>query len=135
MFTQNPSLLWVALVTLLFILMYIFVVQRVGMMRGRHKIPAPQMTGHPDLEIALRVQANTLEQMVPFMVLLWLAALTWNALMAAILGLIFLLARISYAIGYYRDPAKRMPGFILGMLTMAVLWFGTLFGILRSLWG
>jgi glutathione S-transferase len=38
--------------------------------------------------------------------------------------------RIAYALGYYRDPAKREIGFITGMLACALLIGGTVWGLL-----
>jgi glutathione S-transferase len=133
MFVNNPALLWVALVTLAFVPFYLGIVMQVGRMRARHNIPAPRMEGHPELERALRIQGNTLEQMVPFFAVLWLAAITWDARWAALAGLVFLLARIAYAIGYFREPSRRMAGFMIGQLAIAVLWLGAIYGVVRAL--
>lgn len=133
MFANDPNLLWVAVDTLLLALFYFYTSKRVGSMRGRHKIYAPAVTGHPDFERALRVQMNTLEQMVPFLISLWLCALAWNSLIAALLGALFLLGRLMYAIAYYGDPSRRMMGFMLGFLAMALLWIGAAFGIINLL--
>ena len=133
MFSQNPALLWVALLTLLILLFYIVITNHVGTMRGRHHVPAPQMTGHPEFERALRIQMNTLEQMVPFLISLWLCALLWNANIAAILGMFFLLGRIIYTVLYFKNPSKRLPGFIIGFISTGLLWLGALYGVLRTL--
>ncbi len=50
----------VAIVTVLVLLFYVWTGVGVGIMRGKHKINAPAMVGHPELERAVRVQANTL---------------------------------------------------------------------------
>ena len=53
------------------LVLYFFTTAYAGRMRERHKIEAPAMTGHPDFERANRVQANTLENLVPFLAALW----------------------------------------------------------------
>ena len=38
----------------------------VGQARGKHGVEAPAVTGHPEFERRLRVQQNTLEQLMIF---------------------------------------------------------------------
>jgi glutathione S-transferase len=40
---------------------------------------------------------------------------------AAAGGLLWCVGRILYALGYYRDPARREAGFIIGMLACGAL--------------
>ena len=54
------------------------------------------------------------------------AFLTW----AAAGGLLWCVGRILYALGYYRDPAKRELGFIVGMLACGALVAGSAIGLL-----
>jgi uncharacterized membrane protein YecN with MAPEG domain len=84
---------WVAIVTLLSLIMYIGFGLNVGFARGKSGIHAPAMTGDPLLERAVRVQANTLEWLPIFFVSLWLFALYWSDLVAAALGLVWFLGR------------------------------------------
>ena len=133
--TMGWGVPWVGLVTLAAIAVYLWAFSRVGAMRGKHKIAAPAMTGHPDFERAYRVQANTLEQLVPFLVGLWLAALFLNALAAAAVGLVWVIARIIYALAYYRDPAKRGMGFTISAVATVALLLGALVGLVRHLIG
>ena len=58
------------------------------------------MTGAPELERAVRVQGNTVEQFVIFVPALWLAAMYFQGWIPAALGLIWCLGRLIYAIGY-----------------------------------
>ncbi len=66
------------------------------------------MTGHPDLDRALRIQGNTVEQMVMFLPSLWLAALYFQGWLPPIIGLIWCLGRIIYAF-VYGTHKQRFP--------------------------
>jgi glutathione S-transferase len=44
--------------------------------------------------------------------------------------MLWCLGRVLYALGYYRDPAKRELGFILGMLACGALVAGSAIGLL-----
>lgn len=116
----------VAIVTIAAVLVYVWMGLRVGGARSRSGIAAPAMTGDPVLERHIRVQANTLEWLPVFLVGLWLFALYWNDLVAAALGVVWIVGRILYAFGYVADPAKRELGFIVQALAAAVLLFGAL---------
>ena len=116
----------VAIVTLLALLTYAWM--NVGIARARRAsgINAPQMTGDPVLERYIRVQANTLEWLPIFLVSLWLFAIYWNDPVAAALGVVWIVGRILYALGYVSDPKKREAGFVIQALASAVLLFGAL---------
>ena len=121
---QSHSL--VAIVTLLSLLLYFSM--GLGVARARQKcgINAPAMTGDPVLERCIRVQANTLEWLPIFLVSMWLFALYWNDLVAAGVGLVWIIGRVLYGRGYVADPAKRETGFMIQALASAVLLFGAL---------
>jgi len=101
-----------------------------GRARIVHRVPAPSMDGPEAFLRAHRVQMNTLEMLPLVLVPLWLCASTMGDVWAAAGGLAWCVGRIMYALGYYRDPAKREAGFILGMLASAVLIGATVFGLL-----
>lgn len=122
---------YVAIVTLLALLVYVWMGLRVGGARAKSGIAAPAMTGDPILERHIRVQANTLEWLPIFLVSLWLFAFYWNDLWAAILGAVWIVGRIIYALGYVSDPKKREAGFLIQALASAVLLFGALG---RAIW-
>ena len=46
--------------------------------------------------------------------------------MAAIVGLVWIVGRIVYQLGYVADPKKREMGFMIQALAVAVLLFGSL---------
>lgn len=126
------GMLLVALVSLAAVVLYVFVTLRAARLRGRHGIDAPTMSGPPEFERALRVQMNTLEQLVPFVVALWLCALYLQPLFAALVGVAWLVARIMYATTYAKDPAKRQPGFAIGMVATIILIAGAAVGVIRT---
>lgn len=116
----------VAIVTCLALLTYFWMGLQVAGARGKSGIQAPAMTGHPLLERAVRVHYNTLEWLPMFLVSMWLFAIYWNDLVAAGLGLVWIVGRLIYAFGYMADPGKRGTGFLIQSLATAVLLFGAL---------
>jgi len=117
----------VAIATLLSLLVYVWMMMRVGGARRRSGISAPAMTGDPDLERNIRVHLNTLEWLPIYLPSLWLFALAWDLdWVAAGLGGVWMLGRILYALGYVKDPGKREMGFMIQMLATAILLFGAL---------
>jgi glutathione S-transferase len=124
---------WTAVVSLLALLVYFWMGLQVGRARGKSGIDAPAMTGDPLLERAVRVQTNTLEWLPIFLVSLWLFAIYWNELVAAGLGVVWIVGRLIYSAGYMADPAKRSTGFLIQILVCAILLFGALGRIVFSL--
>ena len=124
---------WTALVTLLALLVYFGMSLQVGRARAKCGINPPAMTGDPQLERAVRVQSNTLEWLPIFLASLWLSAIYWNELVAAALGIVWIIGRMAYSAGYMADPAKRSSGFLIQLLACAVLLFGAAGKIVYSL--
>lgn len=121
---EMPTTLMTAIVTLLAGLFYFYASFRVGTLRGRHNIPAPATSGHPEFDRAYRVQLNTLEQMGLFLPFLWVSALYpigWSWLAPAV-GLVWCVGRVIYLRGYMADPNKRLVGAMLcGFSSMLLL--------------
>ena len=101
-----------------------------GRARGRLGVPAPATTGNPEFERYLRVQYNTIEQLVIFLPALFGFAYFASPGWAAALGLVFIVGRALFARGYVRDPAQRGPGFGLTLLANTILLLGSLVGAL-----
>jgi glutathione S-transferase len=117
---------WVAIVTLVSLLVYLWMALGVVGARKKSGINAPTMTGDPELERRIRVQSNTLEWLPIFLPSLWLFAIYWNDLIATILGVIWIFGRIIYALGYAAGAEKREVGFIIQGLATVILLFGAL---------
>ena len=124
---------WPSLITALTLLTYLVLTLNVGRARVKYKVPVPQMTGDPDFERVVRVQQNTLEQLVFFLPLLWLFSFYVSPLWAAGVGAIWLVGRIVYAWGYYQAAEKRTIGFGISFISGLVLLLGSLYGIILSL--
>jgi uncharacterized membrane protein YecN with MAPEG domain len=118
--------LYPSFVTALVLLIYLVLTLNVGRARFRYGVKPPAMTGNENFECVLRVQQNTLEQLVFFLPLLWLFSFYVSPNWGAALGLLWALGRILYAWGYYQAPEKRGPGFGLSSLSGLVLLFGSL---------
>ncbi len=124
---------WVALVTLLSLIFYLVTSVQVGRARGRLGVAAPAMTGHPEFERLVRVQANTLEWLVIYLPSLWLFAAYVEPRVAAALGAVWIVGRLIYARAYARDPSTRRTGFMIQTLAIAVLLVGALIGVAMAL--
>jgi glutathione S-transferase len=93
----------------------------VGRARFQHKVMPPATSGPPEFERVLRVQQNTLEQLVFFLPAFWLASLISQASAAAVLGILWVAGRLAYAVGYIQAPEKRGPGFGISFLSSVAL--------------
>lgn len=123
----------VAFVTVLALLEYVVFAMLVGRARGKYGVKAPAVTGHEIFERYFRVQQNTLELLVALVPAMWLFGTYVNPTWAAWLGLVFVVARIVYLVGYVVDPAKREIGFGLTALPVMILLIGGLWGAGKAL--
>ena len=125
---------YVHIVALLAIVQFIVFSMLVGAARGKYKIAAPAMTGNEHFERAVRVQMNTLEQLVCFVPALLIAAVYWPPIYVAAAGVVYLVGRILYRQAYVNDPAKRGLGFMLTLFPTILLVLAGLVGaVMRSL--
>jgi len=111
-----------ALATLAIVLWYMVTVFQVGRARTKYKVAAPAMSGDPGFERAFRVQMNELESMVAFLPCMWLYAVMGNPRIAAILGAVYLVGRIVYAVGYWAAARRRALGYYIATSALAVAW-------------
>jgi uncharacterized MAPEG superfamily protein len=123
----------VALVVLLALVEYYAFGILVGRARGRYGVAAPAITGHPVFERYMRVQQNTLEQLIIFVPAILAFGHYLSARLAAGLGVVFLIGRLVYLRGYVEAPEKREAGALLSALAIGVLVVGALIGVLRAL--
>lgn len=104
----------------------------VGRARIKYGVKAPAVTGDPIFERYYRVHYNTMEQLVTFIPGMLLFGFYINAVVAAVLGLFFIIGRTVYFRAYIADPAKRGAGFGLSMLPIMILLLGGLGGAFWS---
>ncbi len=123
---------FVIAVALLSLIQFFYFGALVAIARHRLDVPAPAMTGPAAFERLSRVQMNTLERLVLFLPLLWLAAQFWNPLWVAGVGVVFLVGRVVYWRAYVRQPEQRGVGNVLSMLPIGVLLLATLAGLFRT---
>ncbi len=123
------------LIALLALLQFLVFGALAGRARGRYGVKAPAVTGHEMFERAYRVQMNTLELLIIFIPVLYLAARYWAPLPAAIAGVVYLVGRVVYQQSYMRDPKRRSLGFGLSMLPCLVLLAAALLGAVRAMMG
>jgi glutathione S-transferase len=124
---------YTAAVTCLALLLYFVLSGVAGQARSKYGIKAPAVTGHEQYERAYRVQMNTLENLGFFLPSMWLYALYVNDAGAAVGGLIWVAARIYYAVSYLRDPTTRGPGALVTVLAQFGLFLGAAYGIVKAL--
>ena len=121
--------LYPSLVTALTLIVYQVLTVNVGRARAKYKIMPPAMSGDENFERVVRVQQNTLEQLVFFLPALWLFSFYVNPLWGAGLGSVWLVGRIIFAWGYYQAAEKRVAGFAISTLSGIGLVLGALVGI------
>ncbi len=127
--TTTSAFFWTGWATLAALGVYFWTIFNAGRARGRFGVKAPATDGPPQFMSILRVQVNTAEQLILFLPALWLCALFRDDRIAAVLGAVWVIGRILYALGYYRAPSKRGPGFVIAMAATACLVIGALLGL------
>lgn len=124
---------YIAIVTVVALLQYVFFAGAVGRARGTYGVKAPAVTGHEVFERYFRVQQNTLELLVVLVPSLWLFGQYVSPLWGATLGAVYIVGRMLYFSSYVRDPAKRELGFALSVLPALALAVGALVGAIARL--
>jgi glutathione S-transferase len=111
---------------------FLFFALAVAGARKRYKVAAPAVTGNETFERYLRVQLNTLEQLVVFIPSIVLCGQYWSPYVAAGLGGVFLIGRQIYFLTYVKDPKSRELGFILTVGPNAILLGAAIIGSARA---
>jgi uncharacterized membrane protein YecN with MAPEG domain len=128
-----PATLLTSIATVLAVLVALWTGILVARTRRRLGIHPPVMTGSPDLDCALRVQGNTLEQIVIFLPSLWLAALYFQGWIPSLLGLVWCTGRVIFALTYKpANPGKRFVGFQLTIFPTLILIVLAIIGIVQA---
>ena len=117
---------YTALVTLLALVFYFVTSARVAKARVKYGVKLPAISGNADFERVFRVQMNTLEWLPIFLPSLWLFAVYISDAVAGGIGLVWIIGRVVYMIGYTKSVPGRSPGFAIQALTTIVLLLGAL---------
>ena len=125
---------YVHIVVCLALVEFLYFAISVAGARGRYKVAAPAVTGNEIFERYLRVQMNTLEQVVLFLPVLWLATIypVFSGYLAPGLGLIWIIGRVLYASGYMAEARKRSSGFLISGITVIALLVLSIIGIIHA---
>jgi glutathione S-transferase len=115
------------------LLEYVAMGALVGRARAKYGIHAPAMTGHPEFERTNRVHVNTLENLIIFIPAVWIFATYVSVRWAAVLGFVFVAARLIYAVGYLKAADKRSIGAGITGIVDIVLVVGGLIGLVQAL--
>jgi glutathione S-transferase len=122
---------WTPIVTLLAVALYFFLATQVAVARVKFGVLHPATVGEPSFERIFRIHMNTLEWLPTFLAPLWLCALYLNDLVAAALGLIWIVGRVVYFLGYRREVEGRLPGFFIQSSACILLFLGAAVGVVR----
>jgi glutathione S-transferase len=132
---MQGTLHWPALITLLTLLLLAGCAWAVTGARRRHHVKPPATSGPEPFERTFRVQMNTLENTVLFLPALWLASIYSSPRIAALIGAVWLAARVWYGFAYVRAPRARFMPFTLSLIATAVLIVMAAWGLLTApLW-
>ena len=126
---------YVTIVTLLALMFYFYTTLQVSRARMLYGVKAPAISGNADFERVFRVQANTLEWLPIFLPSMWLFAYYLSDPFAAGLGALWIVGRIIYMIGYTDAASKRGAGFAVQMVAAAILWGGSVYGVVHQMLG
>jgi len=127
--------IYTPIVTLLAVALYFFFATRVAVARVKFGVKHPATTGNPDFERIFRAHVNTLEWMPTFVLPLWLCAVYLSDVTAAVLGLVWIAARVLYFYGYAQAAEKRLPGFFIQSTVCLLLFVGAAVGAVRHVAG
>jgi uncharacterized MAPEG superfamily protein len=125
---MTHTLLFPSLITCLALLVYAWNFVMAGQARNKYNIKAPAVSGNVDFERVFRVQQNMVEQLILFLPALWIFSATLSPLWGAVLGAVWVVARVIYSVNYYVDAEKRGPGFIVSSLATVILLLGGVIG-------
>ena len=115
------------------LLVYYFTLLRAGMARGKFDIKAPSHDGPEEYVRHVRVHHNTLEHLILFLPGLWFFSFAVDPVWATIIGILWPIGRIRYALSYYKDAEKRGPGLYLSMPPIYIYVLGSFIAFLYKI--
>ena len=123
---------YTALVTLASLIYTFMLSGKVGGMRPKSGVEAPATTGNLEFEKAFRVHYNTIEQLVLFIPVLWMATHVLGDMYAAAVGVVWIVGRVVYSNAYMKDPKNRTAGMLMTLAATGVLAIASLWGIVKA---
>lgn len=126
-------MLWITVITLLSLLLFVVLSYNVGMSRRKYSIKPPLMEGPEEFQRRFRTQQNTMEQLMVFLPSLWIFGQYASYLLATIFGIVWLVARIGYAVVYYKGSKARFHFFLIGLVMSLIMLIGGLAAVLTTI--
>jgi uncharacterized membrane protein YecN with MAPEG domain len=123
---------WPALITIATVVLHFALAWNVATARAKYGIEVPAISGNADFERVFRVHMNTIENTIMFLPALWLFAAYVSGMWSAMLGIVWIVARVWYAIAYQQSAAKRGPPFGLSTFVFVVLTLGAAWGVVKG---
>ena len=93
----------------------------VGRCRKKYHSPPPALGGNIKLQIANRIHYNSLELFILYFPLFAIFVAFYGDFYGAIVGFLFLIARIIFALGYWKNPPYRSFGQIPSFTIIIIL--------------
>jgi uncharacterized MAPEG superfamily protein len=124
---------YVELVVITAVIQFLFFGVLTGKARVKYGVKAPVTTGEEGFERMYRVQMNTLEMLVIFIPVIFIASNYWSPLLTSGLGIIYIIGRFIYWRAYVTEPKNRGLGFMLSLIPSVILMVLSVVGIVISL--
>lgn len=125
--------IYVGIVSSLALILTYFTLFRSGIARVRFKVEAPSHEGPDEYVRHVRAHQNTIEHLVLFLPGMWLFAFAVDPLWAAGIGVIWPVARLFYALGYYKSAQGRRLPLYISMPVIYIFLLGSLIGFVLKL--
>ena len=115
------------------LLVYYFTLFKSGTGRVIFGINAPSHDGPEEYVRRVRVHQNTLEHLALFLPGLWLFSFAVDPIWATIIGVIWPIGRLRYAVDYYKEAEKRGPGLYFSMPPIYIFVIGSAIGFVLKI--
>lgn len=116
------------LITSVALLLYFWAVFNVQRARRIYKVIPPSTTAGPAFNRIFRTQQTLSEHLIIFIPSLWMFSFFLDVFWGAVLGGLWVIGRLVYAIGYYQSADKRLPGNLIALPAELALVVGALIG-------
>jgi glutathione S-transferase len=131
----NPfeDFIYVGLVSGLALLVTYFTMFMSGIGRRKFGVNAPDHAGPDEYNRRVRAHQNTIEHLVMYLPGMWLFAFAVSPIWAAGIGIIWPVARVFYALGYYKAAEKRLLPLYISMPVVYTFLLGSPIGFIIML--